>query len=345
MVTNWLVHFLNQRSQKVALNDSLSSPLDVYSGVPQGSIIGPLLFIIYFNDVTESSHILQNSGNIMLFADDAKIYSTVPDDLRESLNSVDLWLKSRQLQLASEKCFLLSISKDQNTSNTHDFYLNNQKLTSEVIAKDLGIFISYDLKWEHHVNHISKVSSSVSYQIRKSFKSRNIWTLIKLYTTYVRPKLEYNSPVWSPYLKKDILKLEAIQRTFTKSACFRCSIPFSSYQDRLNKLNLKTLEYRRVVFDLIFLFKIIHGLTNLCFDDYFVDRKLPYTLRGSKFKIECIVKYKTSQLQNSFFCRVPPIWNALSDEITSQTNLNSFKEKLRNFDLNSIVNFTFCSHS
>ena len=89
--------------------------------------------------------------------------------------------------------------------------------------------------------------------------------------------MEYNSPVWSPYLKKDIEKLESIQRSFTKAACLRCSIPFSSYKDRLYKLNLKSLEYRRVVTDLIFLFKIIRGETNLDFSNFFLHKKLPFT--------------------------------------------------------------------
>ena len=338
IIINWIKNFLTGRSQQVALNDALSSPLDVYSGVPQGSIIGSLMFNIYFNDITTSLSSSRDSESIMLFADDAKVFSTIPEDLHESLKSVDVWLKSRQLQLACEKCFVLSLTKDQSIKN--DYYLNNQKLASESIAKDLGIYISYDLKWEHHINHLSKISSSVSYQIRKSIRTKNIWTFIKLYTTYVRPKLEYNSPVWSPYLKKDILKLESVQRRFTKSACLRCSIPFTSYQDRITKLNLKTLEYRRVTFDLIFLFKIIHGLINLNFQDYFVNKNLPYSLRGSTFRIDAVTKFKSTQFQNCFFNRIPSTWNALPEEITSQTNLDTFKRKLNKFDLNTIVCFT-----
>ena len=81
------------------------------------------------------------------------------------------------------------------------------------------------------------------------FKSKNIWTLLKLYTTYVRPKLEYATCVWSPYLKKDIAKIESIQKRFTKYAFLRSQIPFSSYNDRLLKINIKSLQYRRIVFN------------------------------------------------------------------------------------------------
>ena len=170
-------------------------------------------------------------------------------------------------------------------------------------------------------------------------KTKNIWTLLKLYTTYVRPKLEYNSSVWSPYLKQDIVKLEAVQRSYTKKAFLRCSISFSSYHDRLSKLSLQTLEYRRLVYDLVYLFKIIRGMSDLRFSDYFVERNVPYTLRGSKFKIDAIVKFKTTQFQHSFFNRLPPVWNALPNDITSEQNINSFKRKLRNFNLATIFKF------
>ena len=338
-VVNWISNFLTDRYQQVAIKESLSSPVHAFSGVPQGSIIGPILFNIYYNDVTDCETYLGDSGSIMLYADDAKVFSTDPKKLQDSLDFVDTWLKSRQLQLAYDKCFLLTISKPRHNNNS-TFFLSNHEITSEAVAKDLGIFVTQDLKWEVHVNYLCKTGSLISYQIRKSIKTRNIWTMMKLYTTYVRPKLEFNSPVWSPYLKQDIIKLEAIQRSYTKSACLRCSIPFSSYRDRLTKLSLKTLEYRRLVFDLICLFKIIKGQSDLLFSDYFKERKVPYSLRGSSFKVEPKVRYKISQCNNIFFVRTPPVWNALPSDITNVTNVGNFKHKLNNFDLTKIFNFT-----
>ena len=143
------------------------------------------------------------------------------------------------------------------------------------------------------------------------------------------------------YLVKDITKLENIQRAFTKFACLRCSIPFTSYKDRLIKLNLKTLEYRRAVFDLIILFKIVNGQSNLKFSDYFVTRMSPYHLRGGSSRIDSIAQFKTNQFQKSFFSRVPSLWNTLPNDITSQTDINAFKHKLNQFDLNTIHKFVF----
>ena len=147
-----------------------------------------------------------------------------------------------------------------------------------------------------------------------------------------------STPVWSPYLIKDVTKLENVQRAFTKFACLRCSMPFNSYKDRLSKLNLKTLEYRRTIFDLILLFKIINNQSDLRFSDYFIMKQLPYPLRGGESRIEPLLKFKTNQLQNCFFNRIPSIWNALPNEIKSLTNITAFKRKLDQTDLGAIHN-------
>ena len=100
-------------------------------------------------------------------------------------------------------------------------------------------------------------------QILRAFSSKNVWTLLKAFITYVRPKLEYNSPVWNPYLKKDTFLLESVQKKFTRNVFLRCNIPFRSYADRLDKLEIKSLEYQRLQFDIILMFKIYHKLSDL----------------------------------------------------------------------------------
>ena len=101
------------------------------------------------------------------------------------------------------------------------------------------------------------------------------WTLLKLYTTYVRPKLEHNTPIWSPNLIKDIHKIEKVQKNFTRFAFKKCNIPYSSYSNRLYQLNIKSLEYRRIYFDLIFMFKILNGLAGVQYTDFFRNKAKP----------------------------------------------------------------------
>ena len=222
----------------------------MFSGVPQGSVIGPLLFNLYINDIMHPSLPLNKAeGGIRLFADDAKLFSTDIEKLQATVNEVGHWLENRQLKLAPHKCFSLAVSKNK-ADISKSISINDTKLSTTTFIKDLGVYISHDLKWTHHVNYIYRNASVCSYQLYKSVKTRNIWIWVKLFKTYVRPKLEYATSVWSPDLKKDIKKIESVQKVFTKRACNRCGMPFTSYYDRLVKLNLKSLQYRRIFFDL-----------------------------------------------------------------------------------------------
>ena len=254
-VCTWIKSFLMGRSQQVAIGNRISSALSVISGVPQGSVLGPLLFLIYINDLCTCNIELEPRGGVALFADDAKIYSHEYTNLQNSLNCTNEWLQNFQLNLASQKCIHLQIKKPSLNIQQPPLYINNSEIQGSSSVKDLGVYISNDLKWSTHINHISNLASSQSYLILRSFSSRNIWVLLSLFKTYVRPKLEYNTSVWSPYLAKDIEQIESVQRQFTKFAFRRCGIPYKSYQDRLYKVNLKSLQYCRIVYDIILFLK------------------------------------------------------------------------------------------
>ena len=337
-LVSWLSNFLHNRQQQVAIGEALSSPLSIHSGVPQGSVIGPLLFTIYINDIIDCSTSLQNTGNIMLFADDTKLYSTNTIHLQSTLDSLSKWTESRQLKLAPHKCHTLQICKPSKRSPSQPFSINNTFLPSIDIVKDLGIYISSNLEWTEHTSFIYNQASLISYQILKTFKTNKIHILHKLYITYVRPKVEHDTPVWSPWLKKNIIMIESIQRSFTRRAFLRSGKSFSSYNDRLSQLNLKSLQYRRIVFDLILMYKIINDLSDLKFNDFFVFRSIPYTFRGNNKKIDTIHQIKNSHWTNSFFSRIISIWNSLPSDIASSCSLQKFKSKLKQFDLTTCFN-------
>ena len=136
------------------------------------------------------------------------------------------------------------------------FYIGRHNIHNESFVKDLGIFIGNDLKFLYHNNHISHSASLCAYQILRFFSSKIIWILLKAFMCYVRPKLEYCTCIWNPYLKKDILLLESVQKNFTCDICICCNIPFASYLDRLHVLGITSLEYRRVELDLFLMYKI-----------------------------------------------------------------------------------------
>ena len=169
--------------------------------------------------------------------------------------------------------------------------------------RDLGITVSNDLKWATHINQIYRNASSYSYNILKFTKTTNIWTLLKFYTVYVRPKLEYGTQVWSPNLIKDIHKIEKVQKYYTRQIFQRCNLNYTSYANRLYQLDIKSLEYRRTFFDAIFVYKILHGLSGLKWSEFFHFKAPLYDLRDNAFKIQTTVV-----VGNSEACAAQHIW-------------------------------------
>ena len=337
-VVLWTKEFLSNRCQKVSIGSSLSSPLLVSSGVPQGSVLGPLLFIMFIEDLSRTvDNSLGDSGKIKLFADDAKIYGSNQMLLQESLNTMVTWLDNRQLQIAPHKCFNFNIRKQATTDDQSPFSISSSILENKSVVNDLGVFFSRNLKWSHHVDHIHQKASSTSYRILKCFKTKNIWVLLHLYKTYVRPKLESNTQVWSPYLLQDIAKIESIQRHFTKIAFLHSGINFDSYKDRLEKVGLKSLEERRMVYDMTLVYKILNGMTPINFSDHFEMINITYNLRRNSRQISCKKDFKNNQWENSFFPRVTKIWNSLPEEIVCAESIDIFRTKMKS---HSLVHFT-----
>ena len=291
------------------------------------------------NDIITSPEISNANSSFILFADDTKIFSTDLTNIQSSLTDFDLKLQSYQLQLAPHKCAILPISKqpfDSFVPSLPSVTINSTKLTYINSVKDLGVYISSNFKWETHIAKIVNLSSLISYQILKTFKTRNILTLLKLYKTYIRPKLEYNTPVWSPYLQKDINAVEGVQRRYTKVICRRCNIVFNSYQDRLNQLKILSLQDRRIRNDLLLMFKIFRGFSDINFSSYFKIQTSQYSLRGGGSKIVPLKTFSNSAWTNSFFNRAPRYFNKLPPEISSTKSLQIFKSKLKTLNYNQL---------
>lgn len=331
---NWITSFLSKRKQVVCVKQCNSELLEVISGVPQGSVIGPLLFLIYIDDVSKISC---DQSLVSLFADDAKIYSTEPQGLQNGLDSMCRFFERRQLQLAPEKCEHITISK---TNNKTDFYIDNTQVQHSTSVKDLGVTISNDLKWAEHVHNIKSKAIGRCKHILRSFNSHNVWTLLKAYVVYVRPILEYSSVVWNSNWKGDIRSLESVQRYYTKRICRRCNIPNTSYLDRLYKLDIRALEYRRLEFDIVMVYKIIHNLIDLQMDQFFELYTSPYNTRRHGFCLE-VKMCSTKHQQGSFAGRVVTIWNKLPASLVDSVSLESFRVNLKKFDLTTITDLVY----
>ena len=206
---NWIHAFLSDRTQCVCINNAFSSFLPVTSGVPQGSVLGPLLFIIFINNMSIFCHPKHPLSGMLLYANDAKLFSADHIDLQESITNINSWMDSYQLSIAPAKCQHLPIVRHPNNDN-NQYRIGNNIISTLSAVSDLGIIVSSNLKWHKHICNISSKASICCYQILHCFSSNNVLILLKTYITYIRPLLEYNTVLWSPYLKNDIAMIEFV---------------------------------------------------------------------------------------------------------------------------------------
>ena len=265
-VYNVLENFLSGRCQQVVLPNGTSDSKLVTSGIPQGSILGPLLFLLYINDIADY---FTNNVCIKLFADDIKIYFEIvnesdPAIFQNSINYIHDWAETWQLQLALNKCHHLRISLNKLDSNTI-YHLNNSPLNTVDVCRDLGVQVDPRLTFNQHIDYIVSRAHLRANQILRCFASKHPQTLFKAFATYVRPLLEYASPVWSPITIGNINKIESVQRRFTKRLN---GLGFVPYDERLFLLNTDRLEIRRLRSDLITCYKIIKGSIDMVTNDF-----------------------------------------------------------------------------
>ena len=176
------------------------------------------------------------------------------------MNSISHWAQCWQLPVASNKCSLMLFSRTMELVGGNNLCLDNKKLEPLRKTLDLGVTFEPDLKYKTHINLVCVKAKQKLNFMRKRILSNNPNLIIMIYKMYVLPVLMYCSPVWSPQTHDDILKLEKIQKKFTKSLSGYKNL---SYKERLTKSNLKSLELSRLFADLIFCYKILHDLVDI----------------------------------------------------------------------------------
>ena len=249
----WIREYLTNRVQHVSINGCNSAILPVLSGVPQGSILRPLLFLIFINDLPQ----YVRHSLTLLFADDTKCLSPISSILdcqllQSDLDQLSTWSSEWRLLFNESKCSLLSFTSgsSRNASNLFPYYINNRKVIACSYHKDLGITMSHDLSSSKHTTQITCNAYRVLGLLRRSYSEiNNTATRKRLYISLVRSQLLYGSQIWKPTLIKDIRSLEQIQRRATKLILNDNSL---DYKSRLMKLHLlplmMTLELQDVLF-------------------------------------------------------------------------------------------------
>ena len=214
----FLHNFLSNRKQCTKVGNNVSSYLDLKSGVIQGSCVGPLLFVIYINDIADC---LEANSAVKLYADDIKLYTCIETTidincLQRNLNSIYEWANLWQMQISIAKCFILPIGGNLLCLYDRLYRINNAILPTVFNMRDLGVIVDSDLTFGSHVDNIVSRASIRANLIIRCFISGDRHSLVKAFTVYVRPILEFNSSVWSPRYRRDNEKVESVQRHFTK---------------------------------------------------------------------------------------------------------------------------------
>lgn len=325
---NWFKDYLENRKQRVVINGQASSLQVVKAGVPQGSILGPLLFLIYINDIVETLNC-----NVRLFADDTSLFVivenpiTAADILNNNLIFVSNWASQWLVTFNPSKTESMVITRRRNKPSHPDLIMNNTKVTEVKNHKHLGITFSSDCNWHPHIiGIVNKAWQRIN--VIRSFKfkfDRN--TLERMYITYVRPILEYSSVVWDNCSNEDKQLLESVQieaMRIVTGATKLCSIA-KLYNDTC----WETLQARRQKQKLLIFYKMVHGLAPEYLNNVvppLVQEQSRYALRNARDVAPIFAN--TNLYSNSFLPSAIRDWNKLSDDIRNSQSFSIFKTKL-----------------
>jgi len=319
-ILDWIKDWLIDRKQRVVLNNGYSKWANVSSGVPQGSVLGPLLFILYVNDLGTDL-----KSRVSMFADDTKLVSSTGSDkecdcLQDDLNKLIKWVDSWQMMFNIDKCKVMHIGAGNKLSG---YTMNDKALESTSCEKDLGVEMSSTLKMKSNVDTVVKKANRILGFINRTMEDHSSKVILPLYRALVRPHLEYCVQVWSPYLKKDIAKIEKVQK---RAVNMMRDLTGLRYEEKLKAIGLFTLDQRRLRGDLIETFKILHGYTTANRDCFTLDSS-NRSSRGHNYKI--MKQFSRTNVRKYFFVnRVVDSWNSLPCSVVNSRSVDAFKRSL-----------------
>ena len=334
-IGKWIYSFLTGRTQCVIVNGMRSDVSEVKSGVPQGSVLGPLLFLILLGDIDKSV----SSAFVSSFADDTRVghrIKTAEDinSLQEDLKAIYQWSADNNMKFNSEKFECIRYGKRRDIHET-TVYLSD---TNTVIApkdqiKDLGVIISSNCLFKNQIDNVVKTASKLCGWILRTFKTRTPRLMILLWKSLVLSKLDYCSQLWSPIGKGDIQKLEMVQRSFIRKID---DMRHFDYWTQLKKLRLYSLERRRERYIIIYIWRILeHQVPDLTSGEIYsineggrLGRKSSFPSISNSAPPE-IKKIRYASLSS----RGPQLFNILPAELRNLNNcsVEIFKRALDRF--------------
>lgn len=332
-ILRWLCAYLTERSLTVRIKGNCSNSFLVRSGVPQGSHLGPLLFILFINDINSNLKF----SKVLLFADDVKMFHTIKSPLDQSKLQIDLdsvveWTKLNKLVLNIDKCSIMNFSRGHCFDT--NYLVNGYCLKKVTVQKDLGILFQNNFEFDNHINYVINNAYKVLGFLHRSSKQFKTDSIIYMYKVLVRSVLLYNSQIWSPHQEILITKLEAIQHKFLRHLSYRIGKPLSyddhCYTEIAKTFNLCTIKSLHDYYDLLLMKKIMfhnsNGLFTSSLADLFLLNSNSLNLRNKRE----LKEFHTNKnyIFHSAIFRLRRSWNKLSDNMRHKMKISIYKKSV-----------------
>ena len=317
----WIQAFLSDRTQTVVIENEKSDTVPVTSWVPEGSVLGPILFLIYINDLPDTT-----KSKVRLFADDTAIYlavSSLEDApiLQQDLDRLHQWELQWDVGFNPSKCVVIHVTRSR-TPVPSQYLLHGQALESFADSKYLGVEISKNLSFNNHIQNIITSASRSPGFLKRNIRSQNPALREMAYKTLVLPLMEYSSSVWSPNTKSNVDKLETIQRRAARWTSNNYS-PYANLTEMLQSLGWRSLEQRRSDSRLCLFYKIIYGLVAIDMPPYVVHPSR--ILRNSHPLGSRQTQTTVDYYKYSFYPLAIVQWNRLPSHIALLPTFDSIK--------------------
>ena len=335
LMLKFLKEYLQNRKQCVVVGDSVSDELDVLSGVPQGSIIGPLLFVIFINDI---HNCVSPGTNIALYADDTKIWRAINCEhdclaLQNDIDALSHLSKINCMFFHPQKCKVLSVSHQINLNilpfMRFTYTLDNVPLDYCDKENDLGITMHYKLNWNPHcIDIIGKATMRFNLLRRTCHFVKNSIKRRTLYITLIRSVFEHGSVIWAPSCRTTMAKFEVLQKRCIKwilSEQFK-SYGSDEYLTKLKKLDILPMKYKFMFTDLVLFHKIVHHHVPIDLPQYIETKSFTRSSNSDtlSYSISSHIRNHKRIFQSNFFARCITPWNALRLDLRELSNVIQF---------------------
>ncbi len=338
---NWFTNYLSNRQQCTVINNVYSDYMQISVGVPQGSILGPLLFICFINDLP---NVIAQS-KIVLYADDtailynAKTSSEVNTVLNEEISHVASWMYRNKLTVNASKTKVMMFGSQRKTKNcVLDVNLNNVKLEQVSAFKYLGLWFDPSLKWDTHIDKIASKISQRTGVLRRIRQYIDQKTMCMMYNAIILPHIDYCCPIWTSTSNKYVNKIQILQNHVARLT-LGCKVRDKHVKELYQELRWMNVQQRSDYFKTTLMFRCTHGAAPDYLSESFVARKLPHSYRtrsqsSGKLYIE---RTKTDWGRRTFRNSAARLWNNLPTHVINARNIQSFKKNLKQLVLNPAV--------